>query len=145
MFRIAPFVMSVLMCISLGGSALADTARLQMAGNGHFESRARINGASIKVMVDTGASTVALSHEDARKAGFRLDDLDFETPVSTANGIVKAARVKIDRIEVGGILVERVDGMVLPKGAMTGSLLGMSFLSRLHSFEVKNGVLNLRN
>ena len=63
----------------------------------------------------------------------------------TTNGIVKAARVKIDRIELGGILVERVDGMVLPKGAMTGSLLGMSFLSRLHSFEVKNGVLSLRN
>jgi aspartyl protease family protein len=96
-------------------------------------------------MVDTGASTVALSHEDARRAGFRDGDLRFDTPVSTANGVVNAARVRIDRIEVGGILVERVDGMVMPKGALFGSLLGMSFHSRLDSFEVKNGVLHLRN
>jgi aspartyl protease family protein len=144
MFRKILCVMSAVLCLGWTGTAFADTARLQMTG-GHFKSNARINGTSIRVLVDTGASTVALSHEDARRAGFRIDDLRFDTPVSTANGVVNAARVKIDRIEVGGIRVERVEGMVMPKGAMVGSLLGMSFLSRLDSYEVKNGVLLLRN
>lgn len=145
MLRFMPHLLSALVFVAGTTAAVADTARLEMSGNGHFVSKARINGTSIRVMVDTGASTVALSHEDARRAGFRPDDLDFEVPVSTANGIVKAARVKIDRVEVGGILVERVEGMVLPKGALSGSLLGMSFLSRLESFEVRDGVLHLRN
>jgi aspartyl protease family protein len=125
--------------------ALADTARLQASENGHFVTKAEINGRSIRVMVDTGASTVALSHEDARKVGFRPDDLDFDVPVATANGVVKAAAVTIERVEVGGVTIEKVKGMVLPKGAMSGTLLGMSFLSRLDSFEVKDGVLLLRN
>jgi len=144
MFRSILFLVATILCFTWVETAFAETARLQMSG-GHFKSNARINGTSIRVMVDTGASTVALSHEDARRAGFRIDDLRFDTPVSTANGIVNAARVKIDRIEVGGIRVERVEGMVMPKGAMVGSLLGMSFLSRLDSYEVKNGVLLLRN
>ena len=144
MFRNALFFLSVFL-FAAATEAIADSARLKMSDNGHYMSKAQINGRTIQVMVDTGASTVALSHEDARKAGFRPDDLDFDRPVSTANGVVNAARVKIDRIEVGGILVERVDAMVLPKGALSGSLLGMSFLSRLDSFEVKDGVLHLRN
>jgi aspartyl protease family protein len=145
MFRSAPFLLSAFLCFAAATEAAADTARVRMSGNGHFISKAQINGRTIQVMVDTGATTVALSHEDARKAGFRPDDLDFDRPVSTANGVVNAAHVRIDRIEIGGIRVDRVDGMVLPKGALSGSLLGMSFLSRLDSFEVKNGVLHLRN
>jgi aspartyl protease family protein len=137
--------MSLVLCLVWAGTASADTARLRMSENGHFKSDARINGTSVRVVVDTGASTVALSYEDARRVGLRPDDMAFEVPVSTANGVVAAALVKIDRIEVGGILVERVDGMVLPKGALAGSLLGMSFLSRLDSFEVRDGVLHLRN
>ena len=125
--------------------ALSDSARLKMSSNGHFMTEAEINGRGVTVMVDTGASAVALSHEDARKAGFRPDDLDFDVPVSTANGVVRAASVMIDRIEVRGVTVEKVKGMVMPKGAMPGTLLGMSFLSRLDSFEVKDGVLHLRN
>jgi aspartyl protease family protein len=134
-----------LLALAVAQPALSDTARLKLSSNGHFVTEAEINGRDIKVMVDTGASAVALSHEDARKAGFRPDDLDFDVTVSTANGEVKAASVIIDRIEIGGISVEKVKGMVMPKGAMPGTLLGMSFLSRLHSFEVKDGVLHLRN
>jgi aspartyl protease family protein len=144
-FRSAPFLLSAFLCLATATQAPADSARIRMSGNGHFMSKAEINGTKIQVMVDTGASTVALSHEDARKAGFRPDDLDFDRPVSTANGVVNAAYVRIDRIEIGGIRVDRVDGMVLPKGALSGSLLGMSFLSRLDGFEVRNGELHLRN
>lgn len=131
--------------ITVAQPALSDSARLKLSSNGHFMTEAEINGRDVKVMVDTGASAVALSHEDARRAGFRPDDLDYDVPVSTANGVVKAASVIIDRIEVGGVSVEKVKGMVMPKGAMPGTLLGMSFLSRLDSFEVKDGVLHLRN
>jgi aspartyl protease family protein len=145
MFNSAPLILSAFLGLATATAALADSARVRMSENGHFVSKAQINGRTIQVLVDTGATTVALSHEDARKAGFRPDDLDFDRPVSTANGVVNAAYVRIDRIELGSIRVDRVDGMVLPKGALSGSLLGMSFLSRLDSFEVKNGVLHLRN
>lgn len=138
-------VVLALLTITAAHPALADSARLKLSSNGHFVTKAEINGRNITVMVDTGASAVALSHEDARKAGFRPDDLEFDVPVSTANGVVKAAGVMIERIEVGGVNVEKVKGMVMPKGAMEGTLLGMSFLSRLDSFEVKDGVLHLRN
>ena len=145
MFHSASLILSAFLSLATATAAVADSARVRMSENGHFVSKAQINGRTIQVLVDTGATTVALSHEDARKAGFRPDDLDFDRPVSTANGVVNAAYVRIDRIELGSIRVDRVDGMVLPKGALSGSLLGMSFLSRLNSFEVKNGVLHLRN
>jgi aspartyl protease family protein len=124
--------------------AAANTARLKPSSNGHYVTDAMINGASIRVLVDTGASTVALSFEDARRAGIRESELKFEVPVNTANGRVEAASVVIRRISVGGITVEDVHGMVLPKGALSGSLLGMSFLSRLDSYEVRQGTLILR-
>jgi aspartyl protease family protein len=146
MFRSASVFLAGILCLILASAAAsAGSVQLRAGENGHFVTSAIINGSPVKMLVDTGASTVALRHEDARKAGFRPDDLDFDIPVSTANGIVNAARIRIDRIEVGGIRVEDIDGVVLPKGALAGSLLGMSFLSRLHSFEVRNGVLHLRD
>lgn len=113
--------------------------------NGHYVAEAEINGATILVMVDTGATGVALSYEDAEKAGLRPRGLDFDVPVNTANGMVKAARVTLRRVEVDNVRVRDVDGLVLPEGAMQGSLLGMSFLGRLSSFKIENGVLYLRN
>ena len=112
---------------------------------GHFITSADINGTSIRVLVDTGATVVALSFEDARDAGLRPRNLEFNVPVSTANGIARAARVKIDRIVIDGLRVEDVDGLVLPEGALRGTLLGMSFLSRLDSFRIENGILYLKN
>ena len=145
MNRCVPFVLSAGLCLAAAIPAWSDAAKLRLSSNGHFMAKAEINGRTIQVMVDTGASAVALSHEDARKAGFRPADLDFDVPVSTANGVVKAASVTIRRIGIGGVSVEDVKGMVLPEGALTGTLLGMSFLSRLDSFEVRNGVLYLRD
>jgi aspartyl protease family protein len=116
------------------------------AGNmGHYVVRARINKSDIDVMVDTGASVVALSYEDALKAGLRPNTLDFKIPVSTANGAVNAARAKLDRVEIDNVRVDDVDALVLPEGALNGTLLGMSFLSRLDSFKSENGVLTLKN
>lgn len=113
--------------------------------NGHYFAEADINGTTVAVMVDTGASGVALSYEDAEKVGLKPHGLDYDIPINTANGIVKAARVKLRRVEVDNVRVRDVDGMVLPEGALRGSLLGMSFLSRLSSFKIENGVLYLKD
>lgn len=124
---------------------LLSATELKADRNGHYIAEADINGTTILVMVDTGATGVALSYEDAEKAGLRPRGLDFDIPINTANGVVKAARVKLRRVEVDNVRVRDVDGLVLPEGAMRGSLLGMSFLSRLSSFKIENGVLYLRD
>ncbi len=118
---------------------------LKAGSMGHYSARARINKSNIDVMVDTGASVVALSYEDAQDAGLRPNYLNFDVPVSTANGSVKAARVKLDRVEIDNVRVDDVDALVLPRGALNGTLLGMSFLSKLTSFKFENGILTLKN
>lgn len=125
-------------------SSLAAVTELKANRGGHFITEADINGAAIEVLVDTGATVVALSYEDAQVAGLRPGNLEFNVPVSTANGIAMAARVKIDRISIDGIEVENVEGMVAQEGALQGTLLGMSFLSRLASFKVEDGILYLK-
>lgn len=145
MFRPTTALLVILLSLAFPAMAFAGLVELRAGENGHFMTRVAVNGATVNFMVDTGASTVALSEADARRAGFRLENLDFDTDVSTANGMVKAARITIDRIEIGGIRMEDVDGVIMPREALPGSLLGMSFLSRLRSFEVREGVLYLRD
>jgi aspartyl protease family protein len=123
----------------------ASATELKADSRGHFIVRAEINGSDVMVLVDTGASTVALSYEDARDAGLRPGSLDFNLPIATANGITNAARIRLDRVEIDGVRVYDVDGVVLPEGALRGSLLGMSYLSRLRSFKVEDGVLHLED
>jgi aspartyl protease family protein len=128
-----------------GPILLMSMTELKANSGGHFVTKASINGSDILALVDTGATTVALSYEDAEEAGLRPASLDFDVPVSTANGLTKAARVKIDRIEIDGISVDDVEAMVLPEGALDGTLLGMTFLGRLSSFKVEEGILYLRD
>ncbi|CAN0368538.1 unnamed protein product [Phaeothamnion confervicola] len=118
---------------------------LKAGQNGHFIVKAEINGRDVRVMVDTGASAVALSYEDAQDVGLHPGNLDYNIPVSTANGVVKAAGVNLDKIEIDGVRVTDVQGLVMPEGIMRGSLLGMSFLGKLKSFKVEDGVLYLKN
>ena len=136
----------VLIAVAAGlASAEAGVTELKANKGGHFVTAADINGSAITVLVDTGATMVALSYEDAGNAGLRPGSLDFNVPVSTANGMTQAAQVKIDRISIDGINVDDVEGMVLPEGALNGTLLGMSFLSRLASFKIEDGVLYLKD
>ena len=112
---------------------------------GHYFTKAYINNQSVSVLVDTGASTVALSFQDADRVGLKPRFLNYNVQVGTANGTVKAARVKLDKVEIDGVRVDNVDAMVLPDGALSGTLLGMSFLSKLSSFSSENGTLTLKN
>lgn len=118
---------------------------LKSGDNGHYVTTANINNNAITVMVDTGASAVALSYEDADTAGLRPSQLTYDVPVSTANGATMAARVVLDKVEIDTVRVRDVEGFVMPEGAMNGSLLGMSFLGKLSSFKVEDGVLTLKN
>lgn len=113
--------------------------------NGHYVVKAFINNQAITVLVDTGASAVALSAHDAEQVGLHPGLLTYNVTVATANGIVKAARVKLDKVEIDGVRVDDVDALVLPEGALTGTLLGMTFLSRLSSFTSEGGKLTLKN
>lgn len=110
---------------------------------GHYITRVSINGVKVWALVDTGASAVAMSYEDAERAGLNPFRLKYTRRVRTANGISKAALVNLKQVVVEGITVKDVEGMVMRKGAMRGTLLGMSFLRRLNGFRVEQGVLYL--
>ena len=112
-------------------------------GRGHFATEGRIDGQRIDFMVDTGASVVALNESSAARVGLRPSRNDYQATVSTANGTVKAAPIRLAMIDVGGLIVRDVDAMVLPDEALSENLLGLSFLSKLKRFEFANGKMVL--
>lgn len=113
-------------------------------GRGHFLAQTRVNGVQIESMVDTGASVIALTLEDAARIGIFPNAADYKVSLSTANGSIGAAPVRLREVRLGGILVNDVEAVVLPAGRLKVSLLGMSFLRRLSSFQVSNGSLLLK-
>ena len=118
--------------------------RIARSQNGHFITRVRINGAPVQMLVDTGASSVVLTPQDARRAGIDTSRLSYSLPVSTANGRTMVASVRLHAVAIGDIGERDILAQVSAPGALSQSLLGMSFLSRLTSYEVKNGTLILR-
>jgi aspartyl protease family protein len=113
------------------------------AFNGDFDITARINGARVAMVLDTGASSVVLTREDAKAAGLPLEVLAYTAVIDTANGRTHAAPVRLDRIAVGGLVERSVDALVAQPGQLKASLLGMSFLNRLQSWEVRGDRLLL--
>src|SRR4051794_32396166 len=111
---------------------------------GEFQVNAEINGARVATVYDTGASAVVLTQEAAKAAGLPLDFLNYSVPVETANGRARAAPVTLDRIRVGGIEERAVPALIAQPGQLRTSLLGMSFLNRLKSSEVRGDRLMLR-
>jgi aspartyl protease family protein len=118
---------------------------LNAGSGGHFFAVAKINGSDIKIVIDTGASAVALPYEDAERAGLKPRLLDFTMPVATANGMTKAASITLKRVEINGVRVDNVQAMVLPKGALNITLVGMTFLSKLRGFSIEDGRLEMKN
>jgi aspartyl protease family protein len=111
--------------------------------NGHYLADATINGITVRVMVDTGATTVAISADTASRLGIAPAQSSYRVAISTANGAVTAAPVIVDHIRVGQIDVYNVQAIVMPPGALSINLLGMSFLSKLSRFEAGGGQLVL--
>ena len=110
---------------------------------GHFHVDADIGGREIGFLVDTGASLVALSEQDADTIGYPVHQLDYSGRVGTANGTARVAPIMIDEITIGDIVVNNVRGVVI-EGHQGSSLLGMTFLRKLAGFEIKNNKLYLR-
>jgi aspartyl protease family protein len=110
---------------------------------GHFEINATVNGHTTPMIFDTGASAVVLTVADAEAAGISTKRLNYTIPVSTANGTGRAARVRLDRIEVGGIVREGVVAFVTEENALDQSLLGMTFLETLSRYSVTQNSLEL--
>ena len=127
--------------ISTGPGATVQVAR---ARGGDFMAQAQVNGAAVNMLIDTGASSVVLTQEAAKAANLPLDLLKYDVAIETASGRTHAAAEVIDRIAVGGILERRVPALVSAPGELKTSLLGMSFLNRLQSFEISGGRLLMR-
>jgi aspartyl protease family protein len=111
---------------------------------GHFYVEPAINGTRLRMMVDTGASLVFLSRQDAHRAGINPTSADFMMRAATANGIVMVASTILKEITIEDVVVHNVPAAVLPDDKLQMGLLGMSFLSKLSHFEVARGRLVLK-
>jgi aspartyl protease family protein len=120
------------------------TVEIKAGAHGHYFARAEINGRRIDVLVDSGASIVALTFDDAERAGLYVRERDFTQRVSTANGVARVAPVMLDRVSIGDITVRNVPAAVSERGTLGTTLLGMSFLSRLQRVDMRSGVLVLQ-
>lgn len=118
---------------------------LYMGQNGHYQADAAINGVTIPMMIDTGATTIALSYEDADRLGLNPGSLNFTGTVMTANGPARTAYVTLPDIEVGGIRRTNLAAGVAERGKLSGSLLGMNFLGSLRSFSFSGNEMTLQD
>jgi aspartyl protease family protein len=120
------------------------TVEVARAGAGDFAIAGDVNGARVHMVLDTGASSVVLTQDDAKAAGLPIALLDYTVSIDTANGRTRAAPVTLDRLAVGGLEERAVEALVVQPGQLQTSLLGMSFLNRLQSWQVVGDRLVLK-
>jgi aspartyl protease family protein len=111
---------------------------------GDFQIGTEVNGVRVPMVLDTGASSVVLTHDAAVAAGLPVEMIHYTVNVDTANGRAQAAPVTLDRIAVGSIVERQVPALIAPPGQLRTSLLGMSFLSRLQGWEVRGDKVTMR-
>jgi aspartyl protease family protein len=111
---------------------------------GDFALAAHINGARVPMVLDTGASSIVLTQEAAKAAGLPIEVLDYSVNVETVNGRTRAAPITLDRVAVGSLTERAVPALVLQRGRLKKNLLGMSFLNRLESWDVRGDKLRMR-
>jgi len=141
--QLAPVFSNTIASLSPGTPADLGDGRvvIKKSENNDFTIKSNVNNADIRFIFDTGASAVVLTYDDAIKAGFTPDRLSFGITVSTANGTTKTAPIKIGVIQVGTIVRENVRGLVAQRGDLRTSLLGMTFMDTLTSFQVTGDTL----
>jgi aspartyl protease family protein len=122
----------------------ASIVHIPRGQSGEFAIHARINRVSTPMLIDTGATSVVLTYETAKAIGLPLELLEYDVDVETAGGHTKAARLTLDRLSIGKLVERSVPALVVPRGQMKTNLLGMSFLDRLESWEVRADRLVLR-
>lgn len=121
------------------------TVTLEKRPNGHFEARVMVDGAEVPVVVDTGATSTVLTQRDAERAGFDPARLNYSVPISTANGMARAAVATAKEISLGGIVRRNVPVMVTERGMLDQSLLGMNFIGTLSGFDMRGDRMILRD
>lgn len=124
------------------GQTVGDTLRIPMSEDGHFWVRAQVNSFEQRFLVDSGATTTALSVATAKAAGVEVDAGGFPVVLNTANGAVEARRAVVERLQVGPIRSTALGVVVAPSFGDT-NVLGMNFLSSLESWRVEGNVLVL--
>ena len=120
------------------------TVEIVRGRTGDFQVSVDVNGARSNMVLDTGASAVVLTQEAAKAAGLPLEVLAYTVNVDTANGRTRAAAVTLDRLAVGDIVERSVPALIAQPGQLRTNLLGMSFLNRLESWEVRGDKLIMR-
>jgi aspartyl protease family protein len=130
---------------SVALSTAQGEAELRRAWDGHYRAEAEVNGVSMTLMIDTGASMVLLPYEDVRALGIDPTELDFSLPVTTANGTSTVAPVRLSSIKIGPIATFDVQAAVAQPGRLKIGLLGMSFIDKLTEISFRGETLTLRN
>ena len=120
------------------------TVEIVRGQTGDFAVHTHVNGARIAMVLDTGASSVVLTQDAAKAAGLPIEVLNYTVNVDTANGRTRAAPVTLDRLAIGGLTERAVPALVAQAGQLKSNLLGMSFLNRLESWEVRGDKLRMR-
>ena len=118
------------------------TISIPQSSDGHYRLALDVNGVEINFVVDTGASEMVLTQADAARAGIALDELRYLGRANTANGEVRTAYVRLDRVELGNVIDSGVTAVV-NEGEMDQSLLGMGYLQRWGRIEIAQGKLIL--
>ncbi|MEP1443921.1 MAG: TIGR02281 family clan AA aspartic protease [Hyphomicrobiales bacterium] len=142
-----PFFSQTIASLSPGTPAEVGDGRVAIKRNqdNDFLVKSAVNDASIEFIFDTGASAVVLTYDDAVKAGFSPEKLSFGITVSTANGTTQTAPIRIGVLEVGSIRRENVRGLIAQQGDLRTSLLGMTFMDTLTSYQVTGDTLEFQN
>lgn len=132
--------------ISLGRTVVTPEGEVVAARrtDGSFLVKGKVNGRETSFIFDTGASTVVLRAENAAAMGFKPETLNYSIPVATANGSALAAPVLLESLSVGPITERNVRALIARSGVLHANLLGMTFLERLGSYEVRGNRLILR-
>lgn len=118
-------------------------AFIEREADGHYWTRADVGGTEVKFMVDTGASIVALTYRDAQRLGLKPEGLTYDSEIRTAGGLTYGAPIILDSIRIGRVEIEHVSAVIL-RSDLEQSLLGMSFLGELNSYEFRRGQLIIR-
>jgi aspartyl protease family protein len=129
---------------SLASPQANDQTIISADSLGHFVTEAEVDGRMIRVLVDTGASLVIFTSEDAAILGLRPANDEFKIQISTANGTTRAAPAHLRQIRIGNVWIYNVDALVSQRGILAQSLLGMSALRKLHDVEFSAGRLVLK-
>ncbi len=120
-----------------------ESAQVRKSADGHYWAEANVDGKAVRFLVDTGATAVSLTLDDARRLGVDIARLDYRYDVITADGKARAASVMLRSVSIAGARVDNVEALVIEKG-LTTSLLGMSYLGRLRAFEATQTALILK-